>query len=752
VARPERETSREPAQEAHGPPPSLPKGTLHVEDQFFILASSARVDDRTRILKDGDTFAVFDRLGDFHQFGRGHHGLYHHGTRHLSRLELTIEDEPPLLLSSTVTEDNLLLVVDLANPDLAPRAGSRPGEQPELPANLVHVLRSSLLWQGLCHQRFSVRSYALSPLRVRLGLNFAADFRDIFEVRGTRRERRGQLLPALVQHDEVVLRYEGLDGVRRRTRLTASPAPAHADGERLVFELDLQPQGEAGFVLDIACETEERPAELPGWDTASVASSRRAQELSQQATAFSTSSGAFNEWIERSCADLRMMLTDLPEGPYPYAGVPWYSTVFGRDGLITGFECLVMDPSIAKGVLTYLARHQATHTDPDADAEPGKILHEVREGEMAALGEIPFRRYYGSIDATPLFVMLAGAYWERTADRETIAALWPAIEAALAWMDGPADVLGDGFLRYQRQTERGLRNQGWKDSWDSVFHADGELAEGPIALCEVQAFAVRARAAAAVLAEMLGHPDQARRLYEQARALRAAFETAFWCEDLGTYALALDGESRPCRVRTSNAGLCLFAGVASPERAQRIGAGLLSEAMWSGWGVRTLATTERRYNPMSYHNGSVWPHDNALLAQGLSDYGLKQGTQRILRALFEASQDLDLHRLPELFCGFARRPREGPTLYPVACSPQSWAVASIFPLLQSCLGLSLHAPSNEIRVERPLLPEDLQHVTVSGLRLNGAIADITFHRRPGGAGVGVDVTRIEGDVRFRIVK
>jgi glycogen debranching enzyme len=370
---------------------------------------------------------------------------------------------------------------------------------------------------------------------------------------------------------------------------------------------------------------------------------------------------------------------------------------------------------------------------------------------MAALGEIPFGRYYGSVDATPLFVLLAGAYYGATGDLGFVRTIWPNIVAALEWIDRHGDRDGDGFVEYARRSSHGLTAQGWKDSHDSVFHEDGELAEGPVALCEVQGYVYAARRHAAVLAEALGEPGRAEALRRKAEDLRRRFEEAFWCEDLSLYALALDGRKRPCRVRTSNAGQVLFTGIAAPDRARRMAEVLMDESFFSGWGIRTVAASEARYNPMSYHNGSVWPHDNGLVARGFARYGIAaKGIQRILMGLADASTYSHLHRLPELFCGFRRRSGEGPTLYPVACSPQAWSAGSVFMLLEACLGLSVDARRAEVRLVRPALPEILPSVTLRNLRVGPASLDLHFHRRA--RDVEVDVLSRRGDVEIVIVK
>ncbi|RME41703.1 MAG: amylo-alpha-1,6-glucosidase, partial [Deltaproteobacteria bacterium] len=385
------------------------------------------------------------------------------------------------------------------------------------------------------------------------------------------------------------------------------------------------------------------------------------------------SKGHLNEWINRSLDDLHMLLTETDQGLYPYAGVPWYSTAFGRDGLITALQTLWMEPAIAHGVLRYLAARQADSVDPETDAEPGKILHETRRGEMAALGEIPFGLYYGSVDATPLFLLLAGEYWKRTADEGLIRDIWPNLVRALEWIDRYGDSDGDGYLEYQRRSSRGLTQQGWKDSWDSVYDASGQLLEGPVALCEVQAYLYGARKAMAELAAVLGEPELARQQLTKAEELAARFQTDFWCEDLNCFALALDGDKQPAKVAASNAGQCLLTGIATGEQALKLAERLLQDDFFSGWGVRTVAEGTPRYNPMSYHNGSVWPHDNALIALGLARYGATGAALKIFEALYHLAIEVELRRLPELICGFTRLPGQGPVLYPLACSPQAWA-------------------------------------------------------------------------------
>ena len=612
------------------------------------------------------------------------------------------------------------------------------------PLGTLHLVLKKFLWQSALYQQLQVKNHGLESIEVSISLHFGADFADIFEVRGMKRVARGVDLPPELTHDKVVLGYRGLDDIVRRTVFQFSPRPARLTANSCCLELSLKPQEDAKLNLVVGCEREESPRRLIAFHDARAEADTHLERYKAWSCHLHTSSEQVNDWVNRAVSDLHMMTTELSTGPYPYAGVPWFNTPFGRDGIVTALECLWLRPSLARGVLSFLASTQATQTIPEQDAEPGKILHEMRSGEMATLKEMPFGRYYGSVDATPLFVVLAGAYYQRTGDRSLIESLWPNIVAALHWIDRYGDRDGDGFVEYHRQSTDGLAHQGWKDSDDAIFHRDGTLVEGPVALCEVQGYVYAARRAAADLARLLGYDERAADLEHRANVLRGQFERAFWCDELSMFALALDGNKRPCRVKSSNAGQCLFTGLAEPEYARRMVGVLLGPELFSGWGIRTIASDAVRYNPMGYHNGCVWPHDNALVALGLARIGMEESVLQIWKAQFEASLHFDLNRMPELFCGFPRDSSEGPIPYPVACSPQAWSAASVFLLFQACLGLEIDAAAGQIRFTRPHLPISCRELRIHNLEVANANVDLLLVRHEDD--VGINVLRTEGQV------
>jgi len=710
------------------------------ETEFYIPATGP-----TRLrrnLKHDDTFAVVDSHGDIGASAGGSDGIFHADTRYLSCFEFLLNGMQLLLLGSNVRDDNSVLTVDLTNPDIYFE------NKLVLHKDVLHIVRTLFLWRGTAYQRFGIQNHGDQTVALRLSFAFGSDFADIFEVRGIRRERRGVAAACVIDEKIVVLSYEGLDGRECTSALTFDPPPKELTSSVASYAIDLEPGERHSLFATVGCDGSGRTPPAP-FLRGLVSAARATKDVNANTATVETSNDLFNQILCRSMADLRMLITETAQGPYPYAGIPWYSTTFGRDGIITAIQMLWCDPSIARGVLKRLAAYQAKSLDPISDAAPGKILHEMRSGEMANLREVPFGLYYGSVDSTPLFVMLAGLYFERTGDSDTILELWPQIEAALAWIDGPGGADCDGFVEYHRQTDQGLANQGWKDSHDAIFHADGQLAKGPIALAEVQGYVFMAKQLAARVARCLGNHVLADVLDRQATELAVRFEEAFWCPEIGTYALALDGAKKQCKIRTSNSGQVLFTGIASRARAFSVAECLMRPGFFSGWGIRTVSQEERRYNPMSYHNGSVWPHDNAIIALGFARYGSQRSIERVFKGMFDAATYMDIDRLPELFCGFRRRRGRGPTLYPVACAPQAWAAATPFALLQASLGLSFNPARNEIRLINPRLPSFLDEVILRQLRLGSSSLDLAIGRHDGE--VSLRVLRREGQLRVTAI-
>ena len=713
------------------------------EQGAFYITSTGPSSRPRHTLKNGDSFIVCDSHGDLGASAGGPDGLFNHDTRFLAHLELLINGMQPLLLGSHIRDDNVSLSVDLTNPDIY-----RDGHI-VLARDTIHIVRTMYLWGDVAHQRVHLSNHGESEIDFTISFSFRCDFSDLFEARGMPRAKRGRLAPVAVDGSKIECAYEGLDGKTRRTELCFEPQPERVTAKSCTYDVGLG-SGESKTVFFSAACFGKSQAKPTTFFKGFMDANRYEKAATRNTATVDTSNEIFNEIMCRSTADLYMLITDTPQGPYPYAGTPWYSTTFGRDGIITALQMLWLDPTVARGVLNRLAHLQATGFDAASDAEPGKILHEMRGGEMADLGEVPFALYYGTIDATPLFIVLAGEYLKRTGDVTFLRDLWPNIDRALAWMDESGDRDGDGFIEYARATDSGLQNQGWKDSFDSVFHADGKLAEGSIALVEVQAYAYAAKRLAALCARRLGFTDRATLLDKQAVDLAARFEEAFWCEDIGTYAIALDGEKKPCRVRTSNAGQVLWTGIARADRAKTMADGLVSPDFFSGWGIRTVAQGEPRYNPMSYHDGSVWPHDNSLIAVGMARYGLADQAERVFEGLFATASYMDLRRLPELFCGFRRRRGAAPTLYPVACSPQAWAAAAPFMLLQASLGLEFDPEQSAICFRNPRLPSFIDELTIRNLGFNAARVDVVLRRM--GDQVALGVLRNTGAVQVSVLR
>lgn len=702
--------------------------------------ASEFLDDRIRVLKCGDTFGVFNSMGDAKPSQGGGHGVYFKGTRYLSKIRMLINGGNPILLGSSVSRDNSELCIDLTNPAI------REGERVVLDSDVLHVYRARFMLDAVFAEKVVITNHGMSVVTFELMYEFAADFADIFEVRGFTRAKRGEILLPRLCEKSVWLGYEGLDGVRRFVGIEADMVPNQMDENKLVFRVTLGPKSENMVGIHVYCVEGESQVEVKRIADHAIQSSK----IDRIGCEITTSNEIFNQWLDRSYADLYLMMTNVGEHGYPYAGIPWYNTVFGRDGIWVAIFFMWVDPAVARGVIVHLARTQAKLFDEIADAEPGKILHESRYGEMSVLGEVPFGSYFGAVDSTPLFIVLVDEYYRRTGDLALVLEVWSCVLSAAEWMKKWGDKDGDGYLEYARLTPDGLVHQGWKDSSDSVFHADGTLAEGPISLCEVQGYRYAALRSLASLAEVLSLEDMRSAAEQESRDLRRRFDVDYWCEDMGFYALALDGKKRRCDVRTSNVGHLLWAEMVSEERARSVARMLMGPAMFSGWGIRTVAMGEVRYNPISYHNGSIWPHDNAIVASGLSRYGFKSAALQILGSLFDASIYFDLHRMPELYCGFSRRTGQGPTSYPTACSPQAWASASVFMLLSAVLGLSISGVSAQIQFHQPALPPWLEWIELRNLAVGEGSVDLLLRRAR--HDVGVEVLRKTGARPVSVMK
>ncbi|HEY6633756.1 MAG TPA: amylo-alpha-1,6-glucosidase [Rhizobiaceae bacterium] len=675
--------------------------------------ASPREPQRQFALKHEDCFIVADAHGDIRGVGDG---LFINDTRVLSFFRLIVTGQQPSLLGASLSQDNILFTANLSNRGRAVEG---------LPHGVIHIERSRFLWQERLYERVTVTNYWGRSLKVPLRFEFAADFRDMFEVRGSTRSRRGQSREAEADERAVRFRYEGLDGLARESVIAFSEQPAALTYESADFSFEVAPRTRRSIYVEVGAASAEPSRER---FRAAAARARYAMRSKRRLGATVQSSGrVFNHWLVRARADIALLTTDLETGPYPYAGIPWFSTAFGRDGVISALQMLWLDPSLARGVLTFLAHHQATETAPFSDSEPGKIMHETRKGEMAALRELPFGRYYGGVDTTPLYIYLATAYAQRMGDTKFIDGLWPSLLAATAWIEVAARRSPDGFVTYQRAAGTGLSNQGWKDSQDAVFHADGRMPAGPIALVEVQGYVFAALQGMAELARRRGEDELAAGWAERAEMLRAAVEARFWMEEAGCYCIAIDGNGDQCAVRASNAGHLLFVGLPGPDRAKRVIEQLLSGHFYSGWGIRTLADDEPLFNPMSYHNGSIWPHDTAICSAGVSRYGGRDAVVRLTSSMFEAAVQFQM-RLPELFCGFPRSPGEAPVAYPVACLPQAWSAGAPFMLLQACLGIRVDGWAGEIVVDRPRLPIGIDSLTVRRLSVGQVAVDVHFHR------------------------
>ncbi len=677
------------------------------------------------MIKDGELFLCARTDGDVAAPRVSGEGFYAHDTRYLSEIRFEIGGAAPVALSYAAVDDRA--IVDSTNANLAR------GTRAPVPQQSLSISRELMIASGRLYYLVRVLNFLREPVTTSVSLALAADFADIFEVRGgPRRKARGHVLAPKQLERGLALAYVGEDEMFREAVIELDPQPAQveldADRVRVHWLLTLEPGAPVTVLMTAEPSIGGHRRSRRRIETAMAELEQQRSEWESRCTRIVSDNELFGGLIATSNRDLRALVMPAPGGQIVSAGIPWYVAPFGRDALVTASEALLLNPDVARDALGVLAKLQASADDPWRDAEPGKIMHELRVGELARTGIVPHTPYYGTVDATPLFLMCAADYYAWTGDLQTLRTLRPALDAALRWIDEFGDRDGDGFIEYERRSPAGLGNQGWKDSHDSVVHADGSLAEGPIALVEAQGYVYRAKLAIADVYAAFGATDTELRLRGEAQHLREAFNEAFWNPEEGTFALALDGRKRQVASVTSNPGHCLYCGIIEPEKAAAVAERLMAPDMFCGWGVRTLSSGCPAYNPMSYHNGSVWPHDNAIIAAGLKRYGHDGAVRRIADALFDVATSARDFRLPELYCGFDRLERAAVVAYPVACIPQAWAAAAPFLLLQTMLGISPDAPGRELRIERPVLPDWLQLVRLEDLRVGHASVTLDFKR------------------------
>ena len=688
-----------------------------------IACTHETLSEHTVVLKHDRLFLLVTQHGDISPPGSCSLGLFQDDTRILSRYRLRVAGGPPVLLSAQTPRPYGALI-DLAVNDL-PFGGNAWD-----PRNVIHVRRELSLSDRLI-ERLTLTSYLRTPLDYWVELEFGADFADIFEVRGWRREARGQYFAPLVEDNCITFAYRGRDGrvLRSVLRFRDPPAPGGLTERSARWALRLHDEERVDLEWEVwAQEDEDRTRASRGLDDAGSELDGVYRDWQEHGSRWTTDAQDLDHLIRRAADDLRALHVEVDGEPALSAGLPWYSTIFGRDAIITSLQTLPLNPGMARRTLRYLAARQGTREDPFTEEQPGKILHEIRRGEMARAGEIPHVPYYGSVDATPLWLVLLHETWRWTGDAELSRELLPHAERALGWIDRYGDLDGDGFVEYHCTSKKGLVNQGWKDSGDGVPFPDGSLPEPPIALVEVQGYVYDAKVRMAEMYQYLGHAERAAELRRQAAEMRDRIRDRFWREELGTFALALDRDKRPVATATTNAGHLLWSRVPAPDEAERMAERFLEPDFFSGWGIRTLSAAHSAFNPMSYHNGSVWPHDNAIVVLGMALYGHARSALPVVRAIYEAGVQTEYQRLPELYCGMARGRGHRPVAYPVSCSPQAWASGSLFMLLQAMLGIYAEAPARVLHVRDPVLPDFLNDLTVSGLAIGGTRVSLQFRR------------------------
>ncbi|MFC5404503.1 glycogen debranching N-terminal domain-containing protein [Cohnella soli] len=679
-----------------------------------------------RVIKNNDLFLMTDHHGDIIE-GNPQGGLYTKDTRFLSKLELKLNGKRPLLLSSAADE-NYVARIRLTNEH------EETNGVVKLWRESVELIRERFIYGEVLYETISATNFSTKALAFDIEVSFDADFSDMFLVRGFQpADELGRIESRHCDKDGWHAEYAGADGVRRSTRIVWDAEPDEATPEGAVrYAVRLEPKQQRQITFTVIPSVNGEAPVITPKDEALAELKKQYEEWVERCAKVETDSAVLGGLYNRGVQDLRVLLTDFGQGLIPVAGLPWYAVAFGRDSLIAALQMLPIFPEVAKGTLGIMAANQGTELNPWKDEQPGKILHELRNGELARSGQVPFAPYYGSIDSTPLFVLLAAEYSHWTGDTATVEELLPNLERALAWIDQYGDRDGDGWVEYYQESSKGIANQGWKDSADSVVHADGAFAEAPIALIEVQGYVYQAKSRLAPVLAKLGQTEWAARLVEEAERLKAKLDNDFWMADERFYAIALDGDKKQVQSVTSNPGHLLMSGILAPERAEEVASRLVAPDMFSGYGIRTMSTESTGYNPMSYHDGSIWPHDNSLTLLGMSRMGLKAEAATVISGLLRAASRFEYNRLPELFCGYDESVGY-PVSYPVACSPQAWAAGTSVSIVQALLGLRPEALQGTVALD-PFLPEGIDSLTVRDIPVAAGRLSVSLSRNTRGEG------------------
>ncbi|GAB6928413.1 amylo-alpha-1,6-glucosidase [Paenibacillus sp. JCM 10914] len=686
-----------------------------------------------RVIKEGDLFFLTGLNGDIVSGDDQGHGLYTKDTRFLSRMEVHIDGEKPSLLSSTGDKSYV------ASFRLMKEAKDE---------GVIELHRERFIYNGILYERCTLTNYFITDSNIEFAVSFDADFQDMFLVRKYRTGEVGKMEGILTGDQDITLAYVGADHLRRQTRISWDADGGQADESGTVsFPLSLKPQEQKIITFFIMPITEQHPVTEPltyeeGLNELEVSY----EEWYGNSSRVQSDSTLFSGLYQRGLQDLRMLTTDVGFGDTTVAGLPWFAVPFGRDSLITALFMLPVNPQHAKGTLRTLAAYQGEKTDPWRDEQPGKIMHEIRFGELVTTNQSPFSPYYGTIDSTPLFLALIGEYYRWTGDISLAEELKPNMLRALDYIDAALEA-GSGFMAYKQEAEKGFPNQGWKDSANSIIHENREYARSPIALSEVQGYVYQAKTSLAPVFVELGEHDLAHKLETEAEELRVRFESAFWMEDEQCYAIALDSDLRQVRSVTSNPGHVLMSGLPEASRAKAQSERMLQDDMFNGYGIRTMSTGSAGYYPISYHNGSVWPHDNGMILLGLGKQGFKDEAGKVISGLLQASVHFEYQRLPELFCGHDGELGH-PVPYPTTCSPQAWAAGTSIVFLQAMLGLYPNAAKREIALS-PFLPEGMNELKAERIAIGSGHLSVSVVRDADGSTFNVEV--LENTTGYQLV-